>query len=153
MDDDEGQKPVNSRFIDNETTDPRTTKALRILTETVVDGDLSELILQHTNLPVFLLLQDVVHESCLSCSQEASYHGDGRRVSGLVSHDVMVVVVVLSVVVVNRFCVQNKEALSGRDEAWRTPPLAPAVLERASKAAKASEKKERESSASFENRP
>mmetsp|Transcript_16097 Transcript_16097/g.44583 ORF Transcript_16097/g.44583 Transcript_16097/m.44583 type:complete len:398 (+) Transcript_16097:166-1359(+) len=44
----------------------------RFRDETIVDADFSELILQDADLPLVLLLEDVIHESRLSGSEEAS---------------------------------------------------------------------------------
>ena len=57
-----------------------------LLTETIVNGNFTKLILQNTNLPLVLLLQDVVDESCLPGSKEASDDGDRGEIFFVVGH-------------------------------------------------------------------
>mmetsp|Transcript_6217 Transcript_6217/g.14564 ORF Transcript_6217/g.14564 Transcript_6217/m.14564 type:complete len:200 (-) Transcript_6217:59-658(-) len=49
---------------------------LILLQQCVVDGDFSELIFDHCNLLLSLLLQEVVQEGCLAGSEEAGQDGD-----------------------------------------------------------------------------
>ena len=57
-----------------------------LLTETIVNCNFAKLILQNANLPLVLLLQNIVDESCLTGSEEASDDGDRGEVLFVVGH-------------------------------------------------------------------
>jgi hypothetical protein len=69
------------------------------LTQSVVDGDLPEFVLQHADLPLGLLLQYVVDEGRLPRPQEAGDDRDGGPLAAAVA-DVTVAIVVACINVV-----------------------------------------------------
>ena len=48
-----------------------------LLTKSIVNRNFTKLILQNANLPLILLLQDVIDKSCLTRPEEAGDDGDG----------------------------------------------------------------------------
>ena len=57
-------------------------------TETIVYGHLSKLILEDTDLPLVLLLENVIHKRRLPSAKEASNDCDGGEIVGGFGHDV-----------------------------------------------------------------
>ena len=65
-------------------------------TQTIIDGNFPKLVLQHTNFPIVLFLENVIYKGCLSGSQETSNHRDWGQVTLVIV--IVVVVVVVTVV-------------------------------------------------------
>ena len=57
-------------------------------TETIINGNLSKLILKNGNLPFILFLEDVIDQSGLSSSEKSSNHCDGSKGAIVVGHGV-----------------------------------------------------------------
>lgn len=64
------QQPLHNEY-------PSLNAIANLLTKSIVNRNFTKLILQNANLPLILLLQDVVDKSCLARPEEAGDDGDG----------------------------------------------------------------------------